>query len=92
MYHEKKEYPLGNKEQEVREDQRDSLGQSSDNKSVKNMPPGHTPQAGLLRSKLSLSLKEVRFCHQEFTAGIPVSNIKYNQTLFNFFMISSFMD
>ncbi len=42
------------------------------------MLPGRTPQAGLLGSELSSSLREVRFSDQEFAAGTPVFNIKYN--------------
>ncbi len=42
------------------------------------MLSGHTPQAGLLGSESLSSLKEVRFCDQEFATGTPVSNIKYN--------------
>ena len=37
-----------------------------------------TPQAGLFESKLSSFLREIRFSDQEFAAGTPVSNIKYN--------------
>ncbi len=42
------------------------------------MLPGRTPQAGLLGSESSLSLREVWFSDQEFTADTPVCNIKYN--------------
>ena len=36
-----------------------------------------TPQEGLLTSKLSVFLREVRFNEQEFLAGKPVLDIKY---------------
>ncbi len=78
MYHKKDKYPLGNKEKEIRENQRDLVGQSSDNESLRDMLPRHTPQAGLLRSESSSFLREVKFCDQEFAAGTPVSNIKYD--------------
>ncbi len=78
MYHEEEEYPLGNNKQEIREIQRDSVGQSSDNESLRDMLSGRIPQAGLLGSESSSSLREVRFKDQEFTTGTPISNIKYN--------------
>ena len=43
---------------------------------------GCTYQAGLLRSELSSFLREFRFCDQEFAAGTPISNIKYNYPRF----------
>ena len=61
MYHKGEKYPLGNKGQNVEEDQKDSIGKSSDNESVRNMLPGHILEDGLLESKLSSSLREVRF-------------------------------
>ncbi len=67
------------KEQDIEGDHRNLLGESSDTRSrVKDGLAGRTPQTGLLRNKSSSSLKEVRFSDQEFAAGTPVSNIKYN--------------
>ena len=43
IYHEKKEYWMGDKGQDVEEDQRDLVSKGSDNKSVKNMIPRRTP-------------------------------------------------
>ncbi len=77
QHHEEEEYLLGNEGQEIRENQRDS-GQSLNNKSLRDILPGRTPQAGLLGSESSSSLREVRFRDQEFAAGISISNIKYN--------------
>ena len=37
-----------------------------------------TSQTGLLANNLSLSLKEVKFCDQEFAADIPIFYIKCN--------------
>ncbi len=78
MHHEEEEYPPSNEEQKIRENQKDLIGQILDNKSLRDMLPRHTPQAGLLESELSSSLREVRFSNQEFIASTPVSNIKYN--------------
>ena len=50
-----------------------------------------TPKNGLLRIQSPSSIKEVRFSEQEFYAGKPASNIKYdhlkskNDNLFYFF-------
>ncbi len=55
------------------------IGESSDTESrAKEGLSGRTPQAGLLGSESSSSLREVRFSDQEFAASTPVSNIKYN--------------
>ena len=54
-------------------------GESSDTGShTKDGLLRHTPQAGLLESELSSSLREIRFSNQEFATGTPISNIKYN--------------
>ncbi len=61
MHYKKEEYPLGNEGQEIKEDQRDLVGQGSDNKSLRDMLPGRTPQVGLLGSESSSFLREIRF-------------------------------
>lgn len=78
IYYNKKKYPLGNKKKDIREDQRHLVGESSDNKNVKNMLPRCTSQDELFASKLLFFLKEIWFNKQKFFASIPVSNIKYN--------------
>lgn len=78
IYYNRKEYPLGNKKKDIREDQRHLVGKSLDNKNVKNMLPRCTSQDELFASKLSFSLKEIQFSKQKFLASIPISNIKYN--------------
>ncbi len=66
-------------EQDIKRDHRNLVGESSDTRShARDGLSGRTPQAGLLGSESSSSLREVRFSDQEFAAGIPVSNIKYN--------------
>ena len=62
--------------QNIERDHRNSVGKSSDTRSRARVR--HTPQDGLLGSELSLSLSEVRFIEQEFSAGTPVFNIKYD--------------
>lgn len=64
--------------QNVKEDQRDSVSKSSDNKSTKNLLLKCTFQDRYLRSKLSLSWKKVRFSKREFFASISISDIKYD--------------
>ena len=78
IYHNEERYLLSNKRQNVKEDQRDLVDKSSDNKSVRNMLPRHTPQDRLLASELSFSLKKIWFSKQEFLTGTLISNIKYN--------------
>ncbi len=78
IHHEEEEYLLGNKEQEIRKNQKDSVGQSSDNESLRDILSERTSWAGLPGNESSSSLKEVRFSDQEFAAGTPISNIKYN--------------
>ena len=50
---------------------------------ARDMLSRHIPQAGLLESEFSLSLKEVRFKNQKFVASTLVSNIKYNHPGFS---------
>ena len=67
-------------EQEMEGDHRDLIGESSDTKiCVRDGLSGHTPQAGLLASESSSSLREVRFSEQEFPTGKPVFDFKYKQ-------------
>ena len=61
MHHKEEEYPLGSKKQDIEEDQRNLVGKTSDNESVKDMLLRHTPQNGLLGSESLSSLKKVRF-------------------------------
>ena len=75
--------------QDREEDHRHLVGESSDTGS--RARARRTPQDRLPGNELSSSLREVRFSEQEFSAGIPVSNIKYdhlglqNDTLFYLF-------
>ncbi len=67
-------------EQDIEGDHRNLVGDNSDTKShARDGLSQRIPQDGLFGSELSSSLKEVRFSKQEFPAGIPVSNIKYQQ-------------
>lgn len=90
-HYEEEKYLLGNKRQEIKENQRDLINQNFDNKIVRDIPPGLTSQDKLFVSELSLSLREVRFGGQEFSIGKLVSNIKYyhlryqNNNLFHLF-------
>ncbi len=76
--HEDEESPL--EEKDIEGDHRNSVGECSSNAGsrARDGLSERTPQAGLLGSKSSSSLREVRFSDQEFAAGTPVSNIKYN--------------
>lgn len=59
------------------------VGKSLDTEShIKDILSGRTLQDGLLGSKLSSFLREIRFSDQEFAASISVSNIKYNHPRF----------
>ncbi len=54
------------------------VGESSDTGShARDSLSERITQDGLLASELSPSLREIRFSKQEFPAGIPVSDIKY---------------
>ena len=61
MYYNKEKYPLDNKRQDVEKNQRNSIGKSLNNKSVRNMLPGYTPQDGLLGRESSSFLRDFRF-------------------------------
>ena len=66
--------------QDIEKDQKDLRGKSSDIESrARDGLAIFTLQARLLESELLSSLKKVRFGDHEFTAGTPISNIKYNQ-------------
>ena len=78
MYHKEEKYPLGNKRQNVKEDQKDLVKESSNNKSVRNIPFGYIPEDRLFGSELSSPLREIRFNKQEFLTGTSISDIKYN--------------
>ena len=62
--------------QNIERDYRDLVGKSSNTRS--RARAGRIPQDGLLGNKLLSSPKEVRFSEQEFSAGTPVFNIKYD--------------
>lgn len=64
--------------QDIEEDQRNLINKSLNNKNIKNIVLDYISQDGLLVSKLSSSLKEIWFCEQDFLAGTPISDIKYN--------------
>ena len=72
-YKDKKSIP---EVQNIKRDHRDLVGKSSGIRSCVRVR--HIPQARLLRSKLSSSLREVRFSEQEFLTSTLVSNIIYN--------------
>ena len=78
-------------EQDIKKDHRNLGGKSLNTGScAKDGLSRQTSQTGLLEYKLSSSLREVRFSDQEFAAGIPISNIKYNNPKFqnnNFFYL-----
>lgn len=78
IHYKEEKYPLGNKTSDDEEDQKNLLDKSSDNKSVRDMLPRHTPQDGLFASELSSFLREVRFSKQEFPASKPILDIKYH--------------
>ena len=59
MHHNEEKYSLGNKSQDVEKDQKDLMGESLNNKSVKNMLLEHMSQDGLFVSEFSSSLREV---------------------------------
>ncbi len=66
-------------DQDIERDHRNLVEESSDTESrVRDVLLGHISQAELLGSELSSFLRKIRFSDQEFAAGIPVSNIKYN--------------
>ncbi len=66
-------------EPDMEDDFRNLVGESSDTRSrARDGLSGRTPLARLFGSESSSSLKEVRFSDQEFSTGIPISNIKYN--------------
>lgn len=59
--HKEEKYPLSNKRQNINEDQKDLIGKSLDNESIRNILLGYIPQDGIFISKSSLSLRKVRF-------------------------------
>ncbi len=66
-------------EQDIKADYRNLVSESSDIGShARDGLSRHTPQARLLGSESSSSLREVRFSDQEFAASTPIFNIKYN--------------
>lgn len=78
MHYEKEEYLLGNKWQDGKDDHRNKIAKSSDNKRLTNILSRHTLQDGLLANELLSSLRKVRFNKQEFSSGKPISDIKYH--------------
>ena len=62
--------------QNIKGDHRNLVGKSSDTGSCARA--GRTLQDGLLGNESSSFLREVRFSEQEFSADIPVFNIKYD--------------
>ena len=67
------------KEQNIEKDYRNLGSKSFDTESrARDGLARDTPQAGLLGSKLSSSLRKVRFNDQEFVISTPISSIKYN--------------
>lgn len=70
--------PQATKRQDIEEDQKDLVDQSSDNKSIKNILLGYTSHDRLLISKSSSFLREVKFSKQEFPIHKSISNMKYH--------------
>ena len=67
------------KEQKLEKNHRDLVRKCPDIKSrATNGLSGHTPEAGLLISELSSSLKKIRFGKQKFSTSKLVSDIKYH--------------
>lgn len=67
------------KVQNIEENHSDLITQSSDiGGSIKNSLSEHIPQDELLKSKLLLSLREVKIGDQEFATDTSISNIIYN--------------
>ena len=62
--------------QNIKKDHRNLVGKSSDTGSCARVR--RTPQDKLLKSELSLSLRDIRFSKQEFPADTLVSHIKYD--------------
>lgn len=96
IYHKKKKFLLGNKKQNIEEDQKDLISKSLDNESIKNMLPRYISQDGLLVNELLSSLKKIRFSKQEFSISTPVSDIKYDhagsQNNDNFYLFNDQLD
>ena len=66
-------------EQKIEGDYRGLVGKSLDTRSrARDDLSGHISQTGLFTSKLSSSLREVRFSKQIFPTGKLVSDIKYH--------------
>ena len=79
--HEDKELIL--EEQDIEEDHRNLGDESLDTGSrIRDSLLGYTSQTGLLRSESLSFMRKIRFSDQEFAAGIPISNIKYNYPRF----------
>ena len=65
--------------QNIERNHRDLVSKSSDTRShARNKLLECTFQDGLLRSKSSSSLIEVKFSKQDIPTSIPISNIKYH--------------
>ena len=65
-------------EQKMEGDYKDLVSKNSNTGSrARDGLSEYTPQAGLLASELSSSLRQVTSSKQDFPAGKPVSNIKY---------------
>lgn len=75
-HHKKKEYTL--KKQDIENNQIDLIGKILDTRNyAKDILPEYICQNGLLKSESSSFLRKIKFREQEFSLGIPVSNIKY---------------
>ena len=72
------EYSLSTKKQDVKKDQKDLIGKNSDNESIRDILPRHTPQDGLFVIELLSSLREIRFSKKEVLTSILISDIKYD--------------
>lgn len=61
MYYKEEDYLLGNKRQNIKEDQKDLVSKSSVNKNARNMLFEDISQDRFFANELSSSLKEVGF-------------------------------
>lgn len=85
MHYEEEEYPLGKKKQVDKDNQKDLVAKSFDNKSLKDMLSGNISQDELLTSELSWSSRGVRFNEREFPADKLVLDIKYHHPGFQIY-------
>lgn len=77
IYHKGEKYPLDNKKPNSKKNQKDLIGKSLDNKSIKNILLEHISQDGFFVSGLFSFWREIRFNEQKFLAIKLILDIKY---------------